>query len=145
MISVVIESWRARFMIRLRLLISSSALSVALFIARWRNACSLAPPVEQRGVDAGLDVARQQRVEDRRRVGLELEVAAGPVARTGLAVAAGDRLGVERHQRTQHDLLPTGGDEPRVDQLDAVDLAVDEQLDDVLADRLGVRVRRAAR
>ena len=42
MISVVIESWRARFMMRLRLLISSSALSVAAFIARWRNACSLA-------------------------------------------------------------------------------------------------------
>ena len=40
MISVVIASWRARFMIRLRFLISSSALSVAAFIARWRKACS---------------------------------------------------------------------------------------------------------
>ena len=44
MISVVIESCRARFMIRLRFLISSSALSVADFIARWRNACSDAAP-----------------------------------------------------------------------------------------------------
>ena len=34
MISVVIESWRARFMIRLNDLINSSALSVADFIAR---------------------------------------------------------------------------------------------------------------
>ena len=42
MISVVIASWRARFMIRLRLLISSSALSVALFIARCLKAYSLA-------------------------------------------------------------------------------------------------------
>jgi hypothetical protein len=42
MISVVMLSWRARFMMRLRFLISSSALSVALFMARWRNACSLA-------------------------------------------------------------------------------------------------------
>ena len=40
MISVVIESWRARFMMRLSVLISSSALSVAAFIARWRKACS---------------------------------------------------------------------------------------------------------
>jgi hypothetical protein len=40
MISVVIESWRARFMVMLRFLISSSALSVADFIARWRKACS---------------------------------------------------------------------------------------------------------
>ena len=40
MISVVIVSWRARFMTRLRLVIRSSALSVADFIARWRAACS---------------------------------------------------------------------------------------------------------
>jgi len=40
MISVVMESCRARFMIRLSDLISSSALSVAAFMARWRNACS---------------------------------------------------------------------------------------------------------
>ena len=40
MISVVMESWRARFMTRLRLVMSSSALSVAAFMARWRAACS---------------------------------------------------------------------------------------------------------
>ena len=40
MISVVMESWRARFMIRESVLISSSALSVAAFMARWRKACS---------------------------------------------------------------------------------------------------------
>src|SRR5207344_3366616 len=40
MISVVMESCRARFMTRDRVLISSSALSVAAFMARWRNACS---------------------------------------------------------------------------------------------------------
>ena len=34
------RSWRARFITRVRLVISSSALSVAAFIARWRAACS---------------------------------------------------------------------------------------------------------
>ena len=40
MISVVISSWRARFACRVRILISSSALSVAAFIARRRAAFS---------------------------------------------------------------------------------------------------------
>ena len=40
MISVVIESWRARFMTRRRVLMSSSAFSVAADIARWRAVCS---------------------------------------------------------------------------------------------------------
>ena len=40
MISVVMESWRARFITRRSVLISSSALSVAAFIARCRAACS---------------------------------------------------------------------------------------------------------
>src|SRR5438874_870236 len=40
MISVVIASWRARFITRLKLVISSSALSVAAFSARWRAVCS---------------------------------------------------------------------------------------------------------
>ena len=40
MISVVMESWRARFMMRVSVLMSSSALSVAAFMARWRTACS---------------------------------------------------------------------------------------------------------
>ena len=40
MISVVMASWRARFMARDRLMMSSSALSVAAFMARWREACS---------------------------------------------------------------------------------------------------------
>ena len=40
MISVVMASWRARFMMRLSVLMSSSALSEADFMARWRKACS---------------------------------------------------------------------------------------------------------
>ena len=40
MISVVIASWRARFIPRVRLVMRSSALSVADFIARCRAACS---------------------------------------------------------------------------------------------------------
>src|SRR5579875_119744 len=40
MISVVIASWRARFMILDNVRISSSAFSVAAAIARWRAACS---------------------------------------------------------------------------------------------------------
>ena len=40
MISVVMASWRAWFMARDSLVMSSSALSVAAFMARWRLACS---------------------------------------------------------------------------------------------------------
>jgi len=40
MISVVMESWRARFITRLSVFSSSSAFSVAADIARWREACS---------------------------------------------------------------------------------------------------------
>ena len=40
MISVVMASCRARFITRLSLMIISSALSVADFMARWRAACS---------------------------------------------------------------------------------------------------------
>ena len=40
MISVVIESWRARFMMRASRVMRSSALSVADFMARCRAACS---------------------------------------------------------------------------------------------------------
>ena len=67
MISVVIESWRARFMIRLR------RLDQLLGVVGGRLHRPLAEGVlggrgvEQGGVDAGLDVAGQQRVEDRRR------------------------------------------------------------------------------
>ena len=60
----------------------------------------------------------------------------------GTAVATGDRVALERHQRTLHDLLRAGGDEAGVDQLDPIDLAADEQVDDVLADLLGVGVAR---
>ena len=40
MISVVMASWRARFIARESLVMISSALSVAAFMARWRLACS---------------------------------------------------------------------------------------------------------
>jgi hypothetical protein len=40
MISVVMASWRAWFISRVSLMMSSSALSVAAFMARWRAACS---------------------------------------------------------------------------------------------------------
>ena len=60
----------------------SSALSVADFIARWRAACSDAARVEQRREQARLDVAREEAVEDRVGLGLELVVGAvGPVVR----------------------------------------------------------------
>ena len=79
--------------------------------------------VEQRGVHARLDVARQQRLEDRRRVGLELVVGSRAVVAPGLAVTADDRLLRQRHERTQHDLLAAGRDEAGVDELDLVDRA----------------------
>jgi hypothetical protein len=96
--------------------------------------------VEQRCVHTGFDVAREQRVEDRLRVGLEVVVAAGVT--TGLAVATLDRLG--RSAARAAAARPPGcrRDEPGVDELDAVDLAGGEQLDDVLADRSGVLVAR---
>ena len=74
----------------------SSALSVADFIARWRAACSDAAGVEQRGVDARVDVARQQKVEDALRRRLELVR-----PHRGVAVVRGvfgDLLACERHQ-----------------------------------------------
>ena len=40
MISVVMASWRAWFILRVSLMMSSSALSVADFMARCRVACS---------------------------------------------------------------------------------------------------------
>ncbi len=98
--------------------------------------------VEQCGVDASFDVARQQRVEDLGRVRLELEVGAGAV----LAVAARHRRRpLERHERPQDDFLAAGGDEAGVDELDLVDLAGDEQIDDVLADAACVFVAWADR
>jgi hypothetical protein len=48
-------------------LMSSSALSVADFIARWRAASSEAADLQQAVEDAGVDVLRQQRVEHARR------------------------------------------------------------------------------
>ena len=68
MISVVMESWRARFMTRVRwrdelLGVVGGRLHGPLAggVLRRRG-------VEQGGVDAGLDVAGQERLEDRRRV-----------------------------------------------------------------------------
>ena len=82
MISVVIASWRARFMTRLRVLMSSSAFSVAADMARWRAACSEAEAFKQRGVDRGLDVLRDEPSQQLLGVGLELEVAEpSPLAR----------------------------------------------------------------
>ena len=103
--------------------------------------------IEHRGVHTGLDVTRQQRVEDRAGVGLVLVVAAGCVGRAGsirlpscarTPVAAGHRLHRQRHERAEHDLLVAGGDEPRVHQLDLVDRPTGELLDDVGGDALGV-------
>jgi hypothetical protein len=92
--------------------------------------------VEQGGVDACLDVSRQQRLEDRARVGLELEVGGGSSG-SGIELAVAARHGrrAERHEWTQHDLLAACADEAGVDELHAVDLTGREQLDDVAADR----------
>ena len=75
-------------------------------------------------------------------IGLELVVGPGTVVGSGLAVAAGDRVGRQRHERAQHDFLAARGDEPGVHQLDLVDVAGRVQPDDVLADGLGVVVAR---
>jgi hypothetical protein len=70
LISWVISAWRAWLASRVYFLMSSSALSVADFIARWRAASSEAATgaaVE----DAAGDVLRQQRVEHLLGAGLE--------------------------------------------------------------------------
>ena len=115
-ISWVISAWRAALAARVRLLMSSSALSVAAFMARRRAADSDAADVEQRRVDAGLDVARQQRVEQRLAGRLELVQRQRAVRRRG--------VGVLDHQR--QDALgdrPLGerGDVLGVDDVDLVD------------------------
>ncbi len=94
--------------------------------------------VEQGCVHTGFDVPREQRVEDRLRVGLEVVVAAG----VGLAVATLDRLvsSGRASGRSPASWLPARS--TGVDGFDAVDLTTHEQLDDVFADRSGVLVAR---
>ena len=74
MISVVIASWRARFMMRLRVRISSSALSLAAAMARCWAVKKEAAPSEQGGEDLGLDRTRAELAEQRLDVRLELGV-----------------------------------------------------------------------
>ena len=147
MISVVMASWRARFITRLRLVMSSSALSVAAFIARWRAACSDAAAFEQRGVDARLGVARQQPFEDLVRAGLEL--VGGAACSSASSRGDGRRRRVERPRASsgisgrRDDLLAAGADEARVDELDHVDSPVEERLAYGRGDRPGILVGRA--
>ena len=103
--------------------------------------------VEQRGEDAGFDVTRQQRIEDRLGCRLELVTRAhGAVFGFGrLAVAAGHDLALERDQRTTYDFLAAGADEARVDELHHVELLGQEIGRHDLADRPRVFVARLVR
>ena len=101
--------------------------------------------VEQRRVDAGLDVARQEAVEDR--VGRRLELVRGLRALVALGarrlrVAAFDHGAIERDERADQHLLHAGADEAGVDDLDPVERALGVLLHDGRGDRLGVGVRR---
>ena len=65
------RSWRARFITRVSVFVSSSAFSVAAAIARWRAVCSLAA-ASSIAEKIGLDVAGDELLEEILRVGLEL-------------------------------------------------------------------------
>ena len=161
MISVVIESWRARFITRRSVVSSSSAFSVAADIARWRAVCSEAEASSSARVDrrprrtAGR--ASQQVLDVR----LELEVAeasspaasrsrrrlcagSGPCPR-----AAGGRAGRSRARQRQElaglDELDARGAEPGRDELHEVDLAGEERRHDLGGDLPGVLEGRPVR
>ena len=107
---------------------SSSALSVADFIARWRAASSEAAAPEQAGADAGGDVLRQQRVEHLRGARLELVERQQVVGVRRLASSLDD---LERQQPDDLGLLGDHRDEPGVDDVDLVDAALLVGLEEV--------------
>src|SRR3954471_2970565 len=115
--------------------------------------------LEQRAVDRDLDVGRHEPLEDLLGVGLVLDERARPgalvalvlVALGGAAVEAGvltvrvleDRRVLERQQRLLGHLLRQRRDVAVVEDLHAVDVAVDVRRDQVGGDVARVAVRRA--
>ena len=120
MISVVMASWRARFITRRRVLISSSAFSVAAAMARWRAVCSRGRRLEQRPEERRLGVARHELDQQLGRLGLEVDVTPRRVAlrrrpRRSRRSDAGARLG-QRQELTGLDHLGPGRQEAGRDQ-----------------------------
>ena len=115
MISVVMASWRARFMTRVSLRDELLGVVGGRLHGPLAGGVLGRRGVEQGGVEAGLDVAGQERVEDGAGRRLELVVGAAP-ARTRSASADGSSLSSGTSGRL-HDLLDAGRDEPGVDEL----------------------------
>ena len=114
---------------------SSSAFSVAFFIATIWLEKKLAVVSRTACVQAGGHVAREERLEEGAGVGLEQEL----VARDALDVLGGH----DREQLLHDRLLDEGGHEPGVDDVHAVVDAGDEVVGDEARDRQDVGERRA--
>src|SRR5436190_3004764 len=98
--------------------------------------------VEQRSEDARLDVPRQEPLQDLPRSGLELVGRARPFRLTRTLVLVANDLAVQRHQRTDDDLLAPDRDEARIDDLHHVDAPVEERVAHGGGHAAGVLVRR---
>ena len=97
--------------------------------------------LEQRAVQLGLDVDRQQPLEDLLRLGLVDEVAEERLPPLGLLARLEHLLGDRQHVLLD-DLLDERRDEVVVDDDDAVDLLRDVELGDLVRERLRVGVGR---
>src|SRR6476659_1976069 len=95
--------------------------------------------LEQRAVDLRLDVDREQPLEDLLRLRLEDEVAAERVVRA-LLVLRRQHLCRDRKEILLRHPLRERGDVRVVDEDDAIDLALGEELGHAVRDRLGIGV-----
>ena len=139
-ISCVISAWRARFISSVEAVDDLAGVLRGVPHRGHLRALVGGGRLEQRPVDLCLDVHGRQPREDLLGLGLEDEVAAERV------VAPLVLVGLEHVGRDRQDLLlchglRQRGDEGVVDEHDAVDLALDEQLGRAMRDRLRVGVR----
>ena len=95
--------------------------------------------IEQRRIDTGFYVARQQRAQDFFGTWLKL---IGARRTFGFAIATLHGLALKRDERPTHHFLRACRDKAGVHQLHSVDLFFQEQIHDVLTDGLGVFILR---
>ena len=134
----MISAWRARFICSVSVSISSPAFFEAFRIAVIRALLG-GRGLEQRAVDLRLEVDGQEPREDLLRFGLVDEVAALGILAAFLVVGLEQVLGDRQHLLLGH-ALHERRLEVVVDHDDAVDLAGDEELGELVRDRLRVAV-----